>query len=308
MIISASRRTDIPALYPEWFMNRIREEEVLVPNPCNRRQVSRISLAPEVVDCIVFWTKNPEPMLPYLKTLDKLEYQYYFQMTVTDYGLDMEPNTPSMEESMATFVLLSQKIGKERLDWRFDPIILNKQYTLSYHLEKFELMCAWMHSHTTRCIISFVDAYKNRRCPQMEEEDMMETAKALAQIAAKYKLPLYTCGEKIGLEEYGIQHASCVDRKKIERLIGYRLDVKKDRRQRKYCGCCKSVDVGMYDTCTNGCGYCYATASQESASKKHELHNPKSEILIGGLYGDETIIDKRAVSDRDIQLSIFDFI
>ena len=110
MIISASRRTDIPALYPEWFMNRLLAEEVLVPNPYNRKKVSRIRLTPEVVDCFVFWTKNPEPMLPYLKMIDRLDYQYYFQMTVTDYEKDIEPHLPSTEESIATFILLSQRL------------------------------------------------------------------------------------------------------------------------------------------------------------------------------------------------------
>lgn len=125
MIISASRRTDIPALYPEWFMNRLVGGEVLVPNPYNRKKVSRIELSPETVDCFVFWTKNPEPMLPYLKMIDLLGFPYYFEMTITDYGKDLEPNLPTMEESMATFLLLSERIGRDRVDWRFDPIILN---------------------------------------------------------------------------------------------------------------------------------------------------------------------------------------
>ena len=128
MIISASRRTDIPALYPEWFMNRLVGGEVLVPNPYNRKKVSRIELSPETVDCFVFWTKNPEPMLPYLKMIDLLGFPYYFEMTITDYGKDLEPNLPTMEESMATFLLLSERIGRDRVDWRFDPIILNDVY------------------------------------------------------------------------------------------------------------------------------------------------------------------------------------
>ena len=112
MIISASRRTDIPALYPEWFVNRLRAGEVLVPNPYNRKKVSRIRLSPDTVDCIVFWTKNPEPLLPYLKEMDDMGYQYYFQMTITDYGEEIEPGIRSTANAMATFLLLSDKIGR----------------------------------------------------------------------------------------------------------------------------------------------------------------------------------------------------
>ena len=125
MIISASRRTDIPALYPEWFMNRLREKTVMVPNPYNRKKISSIRLSLDTVDCIVFWTKNPEPLMPYLKEIDKMGYRYYFQMTITDYEEDLEPEVPCMEDSIATFLLLSEIIGPERIDWRFDPILLS---------------------------------------------------------------------------------------------------------------------------------------------------------------------------------------
>ena len=183
MIISASRRTDIPALYPEWFVNRLKAGEVLVPNPYNRKKVKRIFLSPETVDCIVFWTKNPEPMLPYLKEIREMGYEYYFQMTITDYDEDMELNLPGTAESMATFLLMSERIGKERMDWRFDPIILTEKYSISYHLERFEMMCNWLHDATTRCIISFVDAYKDCPFRELKEEEIIELAGGLGKIA-----------------------------------------------------------------------------------------------------------------------------
>lgn len=307
MIISASRRTDIPALYPEWFVNRLLAGEVFVPNPYNRKRVSRIALSPEVVDCFVFWTKNPEPMLPYLKMIDLLEYQYYFEMTITGYEKEMEQNVPSIEESIATFVLLSERLGKEKVDLRYDPIFLTEKYTLSYHLEQFEMMCEWIHKYTTRCIISFADAYKKSPFLEMEEEDMIETAKGLSKIAAKYHLPLYTCAEKIDLSEYKIGHAACIDKEKVRKIAGYKLDLKKDSGQRKECGCCESIDIGMYDTCTNGCRYCYANAGIESARKKQKMHDPNSPILIGKLQGDEIITDKKIQSGKDVQLSLFDY-
>lgn len=308
MIISASRRTDIPALYPEWFFNRLKAGEVLVPNPYNRKKISRIPLTPDRVDCIAFWTKNPEPMIPYLKAIDEMGYRYYFQMTITDYEEDIEAGVPSTSESIATFMLLSEMIGKKRMDWRFDPILLNDKYTIAYHLEKFEIMCEWLHKSADRCIISFMDAYKN--CPylEIEEEDMRILAKGLSEIAGKYDLPLYTCAEKVDLSRYGIEHAACIDKEKIQKLIGYKLDIKKDPAQRKECGCVESIDVGMYDTCTHGCRYCYATASPESAGKKYKLHDPKSPILVGQLKGDETITERNFKTNRDNQISLFDWL
>ena len=279
MIISASRRTDIPALYPQWFMNRLRAGEVLVPNPYNRKKINRIPLSPDTVDCIAFWTKNPEPMIPYLKELDEMGYRYYFQMTITDYEEDLEPQAPSTAEAMATFLLLSERLGKERMDWRFDPLILTDKYTVSYKESPFL---------------------------EMEQEDMLELGEGLGKIAKKYNLPLYTCSEKIDLTPYGIRHGACIDKDKIYELIGYKLDVKKDAGQRKECGCVESIDIGVYDTCTHGCRYCYAVNSQESAKKKRQRHDPQSPLLVGQLQGDEIITDKEVTTSRDNQISLFD--
>ncbi len=306
MIISASRRTDIPALYPEWFMNRLRAGEVLVQNPYNRKKVNRIALSPDTVDCIAFWTKNPEPMLPYLKELDCMGYKYYFQMTITDYDKDLECNVPDTADAMATFLLMSEMIGKEKIDWRFDPILLNDKYTIEYHLEKFEMMCRWLHKATTRCIISFVDSYKDSIYPELKKTEIEKLAKGLSEIAGKYKLPLYTCAEKINLSKYGIQKGSCVDKDKIHRLIGYKVDLKKDTGQRKECGCIESIDIGVYDTCTHGCKYCYATSSFSNAERKREHHDFYLPMLTGELKGDEIVIDREVASSRDNQISLFD--
>ncbi len=306
MIISASRRTDIPALYPVWFMNRLRAGEVLVPNPYNRKKVNRIRLSPDTVDCIALWTKNPEPLLPYLKEIDEMGYQYYIQMTITDYKEEIEPGIRSTADAMATFLLLSDKIGRERLDWRFDPLFLTDYYTIPYHLEQFEMMCDWLHNATQRCIISFADAYRGSPYLEMEQEDMLELGEGLGKIARKYQLPLYTCAEKVDLSPCGIRHGACIDKEKIYDLIGYKLDLKKDTGQRKECRCIKSVDIGMYDTCINGCRYCYAVNSTGSARKKHLLHDPESPLLIGRLKGDEVITDMLVSSSRDNQISLFD--
>ena len=306
MIISASRRTDIPALYPEWFVNRLKAGEVLVPNPYNRKKVKKIFLSPETVDCIMFWTKNPEPMLPYLKEIREMGYEYYFQMTITDYDEDMELNLPGTAESMATFLLMSERIGKERMDWRFDPIILTEKYSISYHLERFEMMCNWLHDATTRCIISFVDAYKDCPFRELKEEEIIELAGGLGKIARRYRLPLFTCAEKVNLERFGIGHSACIDKKKIGSLTGYRLDLKKDTGQRKECRCVQSVDIGMYHTCIHGCRYCYASGSPENARNKYQQHDPDSPMLVGNLKGDEVVTERASVTGRDMQISLFD--
>lgn len=306
MIISASRRTDIPALYPEWFMNRLRERMVMVPNPYNRKKISRIRLSPDTVDCIVFWTKNPEPIIPYLKEIDRMGYRYCFQMTITDYEEDLEPGVPCTAESIASFLLLSEMIGPERIDWRFDPILLSEKYSVDFHAEKFEMMCQWLHKATERCTISFIDAYREARYPELEKEEIEEAAERLAKIAGKYRLPLYTCAEKTDLAHYGIGHGACIDKERIKRIIGYKLDVKKDNGQRPQCRCAESIDIGMYDTCINGCKYCYATGTRESVKRKHEQHDTESPLLVGHLRGDEIIVDKKIHSNIDYQISLFD--
>ncbi len=306
MIISASRRTDIPALYPEWFMNRLRAGEVLVPNPYNRKKVSRILLSPDTVDLVVFWTKNPEPMIPYLREMDELGYSYSFQMTITDYEEDLEPGVPGMAESMATYLLLADQIGHDRMSWRFDPILLNDKYTIDYHADHFDTMCQWMKKATNRCTISFVDAYKEARFPELEPEEIEEVGKRLARIAHGYGIMLETCAEKVNLAKYGISHGACLDKNRIQDLLGYNLDIKRDTGQRPQCKCVQSVDIGMYDTCIHGCKYCYATSRLDVAKSRHEQHDPNSPMLIGHLKGDEVITDRELTSSKDYQMSLFD--
>lgn len=163
MILSVSRRTDIPNYYPEWFFNRIKEGFVYVRNPMNPRQISRIDISPDVVDCIVFWTKNPEPMLERLNELS--DYRYYFQFTLTGYGRDIEPGIPHKKEKMIpVFKDLADRIGKQRVIWRYDPIMFTSTYTPEYHLKAFEQIASALNGYTEKCVISFVDFYsKNKR-------------------------------------------------------------------------------------------------------------------------------------------------
>ena len=149
MIISASRRTDIPTYYADWLFNRLKEEYVLVRNPMNIHQIGKISLAPEVVDGIVFWTKNPIPMLDRLSELDK--YNYYFQFTLNAYGKDVEPNIPSKNDVIIpAFQQLSKIIGRERIIWRYDPIFFNEYYTMEYHCKYFRMLAERLGPYTEK--------------------------------------------------------------------------------------------------------------------------------------------------------------
>lgn len=304
MILSVSRRTDIPNYYPEWFMNRIKEGYLCVRNPMNPRQISKISLSTEVVDCIVFWTKNPEPMIPYLHELDEKGYDYFFQFTLTGYGKDIEPGVPHKREKMLeVFRTLSERIGSNKVVWRCDPILFNEKYTPEYHINAFRTIAEALCGYTKRCVISFVDEYaRNRKnmqalgCYELPEQELKSFAKQLAEIAKANGMSIATCAEKMDLEECGIAHSSCIDRHLIEEIIGCRLDVKKDKNQRPECGCVESVEVGTYNTCKNGCKYCYANHSMESMLKNCKKYDVNSPMLCGQILEDDVITERKVKS------------
>lgn len=302
MILSASRRTDIPNYYSEWFYNRIKDGFVYVRNPMNMHQISKIDLSPGVVDCIVFWTKNPEPMLNRLHELSA--YQYYFQFTLTGYGRDIEQNVPHKKEKLIpVFQQLSRKIGKQRVIWRYDPILFTKRYTPEYHLRAFEQIASALKGYTDKCVISFVDTYmKNRKnMEQMEvhglkEPELREFAKKLSITAARNGMTIASCAESIDLKECGIVYNCCVDKALIENIIGYELKAGKDKNQRPECGCIESVDIGTYNTCKNGCVYCYANYSQDSVWKNCSSYDPESPILCGVLTVQDKITERKVKS------------
>ncbi|MBR0091044.1 MAG: DUF1848 domain-containing protein [Lachnospiraceae bacterium] len=313
MIISASRKTDIPTFYPEWFMNRIKEGFVYSRNPMNAHQISKIPLNPEVTDCIVFWTKNPAPMLPYLDELQ--EYNYYFQVSLTGYGKDIEANLPDKKEVLIpTFQKLSDRIGPERVIWRYDPIALNERYTAEYHLRAFSDIAKALKDRTEKCVISFVDFYQKIRknMDELHVEDvsgdtMTELAKRMYEIARENHMVLATCAEKIDLAAIGIEHNACIDRAVIERICGAKIKVKKDPSQRPECHCVESRDIGTYNTCAHGCRYCYANYSPEAVKKSMAKYDPKSPILCDSVdeAAGDVIHEVNAKSLLDRQLSLF---
>ena len=312
MILSVSRRTDIPNYYSEWFFNRIKEGFVYVRNPMNPHQVSRIDLSPEVVDCIVFWTKNPEPMMGRLDELDA--YNYYFQFTLTGYGKDMECNVPHKKEKMIPiFQELAEKIGNNRVIWRYDPIIFTGKYTPEYHLKVFEQIASALNGYTKRCVVSFVDVYaKNKKnmeqfaSYELDKSGLLEFAKKISQIARENGMSVGSCAESMDLDECGIEHNCCIDKALIEEIIGCRLKAAKDKNQRRECGCIESVEIGTYNTCRNGCVYCYANYSPDSVVKSCGAYNPESPILCGVIDENDRVTERKVKSLKDRQISLFD--
>jgi len=301
MILSVSRRTDIPAFYWEWFLNRVKAGFVDVRNPMNIHQVSRIDIRPNVVDCIVFWTKNAGNIIPHLDQLK--DYKYYFQYTINPYNKLIEENVPLKKDIIENFKSLSEIIGPNRVIWRYDPILLTGNINIEYHLRYFEELAKRLQGYTQRCTISFVDLYKktvsNTRDLMMREptdNEMHILAQKLSIIAKNYKMEVLSCSENIDLDAEGVKHGCCIDRNLIEKIVGYKIDVKKDKNQRKECGCVESVDLGAYNTCLHACKYCYANFNNAKVHTLSQMHNPLSTLLVGEL--DETDV----VKERKVKL------
>lgn len=287
LIISASRRTDIPAHYSGWFLERVREGFALVPNPRNAGQIRRVSLLPEDVDGIVFWTKNPLPMLPYLHALS--DYTYYFQVTVTPYGPDVEPGIPDKKEVILPAALrLSDEIGPDRVVWRYDPIFLSKRYPKEFHYEAFDWMARRFAGRVARCTISFLDMYKNTArnarlmgLAPVGEAEMLEMAGNIAAIAKSHGIPVDACAEPLDFSRLGIGRARCVDPAILEAASGRPVAFRRQKGQRPECGCADSVDIGAYNSCPNACGYCYANFSPALTRKNIARHDERSPLLCG---------------------------
>lgn len=311
LIISASRRTDIPAFYSEWFFNRIREGHLMVRNPMNVHQVSKINLSPEVVDCIVFWTKNPAPMLSRLPELNK--YKYYFQFTLNSYDKSIEPDVPEKKYLISAFKELSDMIGKEKVIWRYDPIILTDKFNIDYHIKWFEVLAEKLSGYTEKCVISFVDLYKKTErnlkginLLNLNNEAMNEIAYNLSVIASKYNIMIESCSEEIDLDKYNIKHGKCIDDELISKITGKRIISKKDPNQRQVCGCIKSIDIGAYNTCRHNCLYCYANFNKDMVLKNTRQHDPGSALLCGELTYDDKVSIRAVSSDIDNQISLLD--
>ncbi len=310
MIISASRRTDIPAFFSDWFIKRIEERYAYVRNPMNIHQVSRINLSPNVIDCIVFWSKNPEPML---KKLDKLQdYTYYFQFTLNAYEDDIEKNLPSLDKRINTFLALSNLLGKQRVIWRYDPIIINDKYTLEWHIDKYSYIAGKLYKYTEKSTISFIDLYtkiisniKDKQISELSYDIKMALAKELSSIACSYGIKIDTCAEDIDLSICNIEHARCIDDRLIAKLLGCSIDVEKDKNQRLECGCVSSIDLGLYNTCQNGCIYCYANHNINVRKRNFQAYDKNSPLLCSEITELDKITERKVKSQKNMQIDLF---
>lgn len=307
VIISASRSTDIPAFFSRWFMNRLRCGHIRWVNPFNRAS-EYVSFQEARV--IVFWSKNPEPLIQYLPELDAKGINYYLQFTLNDYTAEgLEPNVPPLAQRVETFKALSEKLGKKRVIWRFDPLLLTDELTVERLVDRVASVAEKIKSFTERLVISFADigiytkvrnnlAREQVHYREFTSELMVEVAQRLQLLNREWGLKIATCAEGIDLEPYGIEHNRCIDdRLMIEafghdqtlmKFLGYEQDLfadpsrpyLKDKGQRKACGCIVSKDIGMYDTCHHLCAYCYANTSCKAVENTLRKHNPEADALV----------------------------
>ena len=312
MILSASRRTDLPAFYTEWFYNRLREGYVLARGPYRPHRLSHIPLTAEVLDGVVFWSKNPAPLLTgpgreALRLLDSWDVPYYLQFTVTPYGPEMEPGLPPKTALLRLFRRLADEWGPERLVWRYDPVIVNETYTVSFHRERFAEMAAFLTGATEECVFSFLDLYPKAKARSAGVADrpvplpvQRELAFAFSESAARAGMRLRACCEELNRLDAGILPGACIDPRRLERLGGFALRAKKDAGQRPGCGCAESADIGGYSTCTHGCVYCYATDSAGKAEQNRAQHDPRSPLLTGWPAPEDTIMPRKVRSLRTV--------
>lgn len=317
IIVSASRSTDIPAFYADWFIERLKKGYLRWKNPFNGMP---LYVSFKNTKALVFWTKNPKPMMKHLDFLDDHFKNYYFQFTLNDYDKEgYEGNVPNVESRIRTFIELSNRIGKNRVIWRFDPMILTDKITVTELLRRVKNIGDQLQDYTNKIVFSFADIsiYKkvqnnlnkeNIHYQEFTTETMHEFASGLQKLNNQWGFDIGTCAERIPLEVYGISHNKCVDDdlmielfsddKQLMDFLGVTITepslfdserkvVKskkmKDKGQREVCGCISSKDIGQYNTCPHECVYCYANTSKEIAKKNYKAHkeNPKGDTIIG---------------------------
>jgi Domain of unknown function (DUF1848) len=282
---------------PSGSSSASRQGYCAVPNPFNPNQVSYISLKPEDVDVIVFWTRHPHPLMPYLTELDGRGYRYYFQYTLMNNPRSIDSKVPALDVALKTFCELADRIGPERVIWRYDPIVFSPVTDAQFHRQTYEHIARQLRGHTHRSVVSIVDIYPKikRRLRKLAEQGVElatydgrpneafdELMYSLVRAANENEMEIVSCAEDLDLQLYGIRPGKCVDDEYVERVFGLNVTSKKDPAQRDKCGCVVSKDIGMYESCLFGCQYCYATSRFERAQHNHDVeHHLDSPSLLG---------------------------
>ncbi|SFH57241.1 protein of unknown function [Pseudobutyrivibrio sp. OR37] len=313
MIINTGQRTDIPAFFPEWLANRLKEGYVCVRNPYNPSSVNKYILNPQVVDAIGFCTKNPAPFFPYLDLVK--DYGQYWYVTITPYGKDIEPGVPDKNEVMESFKFLSNTVGVHRIGWRYDPIFVNDKYTVDFHIEAFTKMAENLKGYTNHVVISFIDIYEKvkRNFPEarpVSASDKVRLGQEFVKIAAANNMVVKPCAEGDFLEKYGADCSGCMTVAMYEKALDAHLKVPKSnvKPARADCACYLGADIGAYDTCRHFCRYCYANSDLELVRLNEKRHDVNSPFLIGGFREGDEIHETVQKSWIDGQMNIFDFI
>ncbi len=298
MIINTGQRTDIPAFYPKWLVNRIKEGYVLVRNPYYPSLVTKFILDPSVVDIIGFCTKNPEPMFKYLDEI-KMFKQFWY-VTITGLGKDLEPNVPHVDKVIESFKYLSNKVGKNAIGWRYTPIIINERYPKERHVRGFEYIASRLEGYTTLVSFGFLDSYDKLKKNHPEildclDEDKIYIAQEFKKIATKHHMDLRLCSKEKYLSDYGIDVEGCMRLSDYEFAIGEKLTPTSKMQARKgYCACFLSNDIGAYNSCLHLCSYCYANGDKKTILKNYQNHDDNSPFLIGhSLPNDQIRIAKQ---------------
>ncbi|MBF0483932.1 MAG: DUF1848 domain-containing protein [Candidatus Omnitrophica bacterium] len=293
-IISVSRRTDIPAFYTDWFINRIRAGFCEVANPFNPQQIAKVSLKPEDVIAFVFWTRNPEPLMKYLPELDEKGYKYYFLYTITGYPKPLEKSSPTYASAIKTFQKLSENLGAKKVIWRYDPLILSNLTPVEWHIKNINNLINDLSGYTERMMLSIVEPYKkttSRLKNETNEKFILDSNaftpetyypifEHIGKTAQARGITPMSCAQKYELGKFGIEHGSCIDQKLINNITGKQYTFTKDPNQREFCQCAASKDIGAPNSCLFGCPYCYATISHGTALKNFAKHDKKSTKLL----------------------------
>ena len=290
MILFASGRTDIPAFYSNWFINRVKTGFVDVRNPFNQKLVSRIYFSD--VDLIMFCSKNPLPMI---NKLDILKVPVLFHVTITSYGKDVEPNIPDKRLIIEGVKKLSLVLGIDNVVVRYDPIFLSDKYNVDYHIKAFDKLCKNLNGYVNKIIVSFMDEYKNVRNNKnilkyraFTREDYKKIGEAFSKSAMDNGMSVQTCFEDEDLTQYGFVKGECLSHELAYILTGKKFKSSNVRKEKK-CECVQMVDIGDYNSCLHMCKYCYANYDEKAVSSNFERHDDNSSLLIGSNQSDDVI-------------------
>lgn len=296
MILSIDFRTDIPAFYGEWLMNRFKEGFVYFRNPSYPSTIHKVILDKQHIEGIMWCSKDYLPILHVLNQITD-KFPSIFHYTITGYGKDIEPGVPSIEQSIYTFRELSHRYGKEKVIWRYDPIFIDDDYGIIRHIDTFHNLCKELYNYTDRVIINFVSLYEKvkHHMPTIKEltyDEKLLIIKNFLKITDKYGLKLQTCGNGLQFKDLeGVEVTGCLDEHALN-LMGI-YPKPKGKPTDWGCLCYPNTCIGEYNTCLHKCKYCYASEDFDKCDKNYELHDPKSPLLIGWPNGNEKIIEMK---------------